>query len=129
MKCDILLYRKLPKVRTLRNNKSHDPRADLSVLYTRGGGGGRDRGKESRLLEAKEEGKTNLEVLKLYVMSLSHVRLFVTPWTVACLPGSSIHRILQARILEWVAIPFFRGSSQSRDGIRVSCVAGRFLTV
>ena len=31
------------------------------------------------------------------------------------LPGSSVHGILQARILEWVAIPFFRGSSQLRD--------------
>ena len=31
------------------------------------------------------------------------------------LPGSSVHRILQARILEWVAIPFSGGSSQLRD--------------
>ena len=30
-------------------------------------------------------------------------------------PGSSVYRILQARILEWIAIPFSRGSSQSRD--------------
>ena len=30
-------------------------------------------------------------------------------------PGSSVHGILQARILEWVAIPFFKGSSQPRD--------------
>ena len=34
------------------------------------------------------------------------VQLRVTPWTVA-LPGSSVHGILQARILEWVAMPFF----------------------
>ena len=33
-------------------------------------------------------------------------------------PGSSVHEILQARILEWVAVPFSRGSSQSRDGPR-----------
>ena len=32
-----------------------------------------------------------------------------------CLPGSSVHGILQTRILEWVAIPFSRGSSQPRD--------------
>ena len=32
------------------------------------------------------------------------------------LPGSSVHGILQASILEWVAMPFFRGSSQPRDG-------------
>ena len=45
------------------------------------------------------------------------------------LPGSSVHGILQARILEWVAIPFSRGSSQPRDQTLVSCIAGRFFTV
>ena len=35
-------------------------------------------------------------------------------------PGSSVHRILQARILEWVAIPFSGGSSQPRDRTHVS---------
>ena len=39
------------------------------------------------------------------------------------LPGCSVHRILQARILEWVAISFSRGSSQPRDQTRVSRVA------
>ena len=42
------------------------------------------------------------------------------------LPGSSVHRILQARTLEWVAMPFSRGSSQHRDRTWVSCIAGRF---
>ena len=42
---------------------------------------------------------------------LSHVRLSVAPWTV----GSSIHGILQARILEWAAKPSSRGSSRPRD--------------
>ena len=41
---------------------------------------------------------------------LSHVRLFVTP-TDCIPPESSVHRILQARILEWVAVSFSRGSS------------------
>ena len=41
-------------------------------------------------------------------------------------PGSSVHRILQTRILEWVAIPFSRGSSQLRDQTWVSCIADRF---
>ena len=41
------------------------------------------------------------------------------------LPGSSIHGILQARILEWVAISFSRGSSWPRDGTKVSCIAGK----
>ena len=45
------------------------------------------------------------------------------------LPGSSIHGVPQARILEWVAIPFSRGSSQPRDQARVSCIAYRFFTV
>ena len=40
--------------------------------------------------------------------------------------GSSVNGILQARILEWVAIPFSRGSSQSSDRIQVSCIVGRF---
>ena len=43
-------------------------------------------------------------------------------------PGSWIHGILQARILEWVAIPFSRGSSRPRDQTRVSCIADRFFT-
>ena len=38
------------------------------------------------------------------------------------LPGFSVHGILQARILEWVAISFSRGSSQPRDWTRVSCI-------
>ena len=46
-------------------------------------------------------------------------------------PGSSVHGILQARILEWVAVPSSRGSSQPRDGTQVSmppAVAGTFFT-
>ena len=39
------------------------------------------------------------------------------------LPGSSVHGIFQARILEWVAISFSRGSSQPRDQTWVSCIA------
>ena len=38
------------------------------------------------------------------------------------------HGILQAKILEWVAFPFSRGSSQPRNRTQVSCVAGRFFT-
>ena len=57
----------------------------------------------------------------------------MTPWVlVDCsLPGSSVHGILQARILEWVAIPFSRGSSPPRDWTCVSCIsyiAGIFFT-
>jgi len=39
----------------------------------------------------------------------------------------TIRGILQARILEWVTVPFSRGSSQSRDQTQVSCIAGGFL--
>ena len=47
-----------------------------------------------------------------------------------CSPlGSSVHGILQARILEWVAISFSRGSSQPRDQTLVSWIAGRFFTI
>ena len=44
-------------------------------------------------------------------------------------PGSSVHGILQARILEWVAISFSRGSSWPWDRTQVSCIAGEFFTV
>ena len=39
-----------------------------------------------------------------------------------------VHGILHARILEWVAFPFYRGSSQPRDRTQVSCFAGGFFT-
>ena len=45
------------------------------------------------------------------------------------LPGSSVHGILQARRLEWVAISFSRGSSWCRDWIPISCIADKFFTV
>ena len=45
------------------------------------------------------------------------------------LPGSSVHGIFQARVLEWVAISFSRRSSQPRDRTQVSCVVGRRFTI
>ena len=51
--------------------------------------------------------------LKLKMKLFSCVRLFATPWTVAYQPA--IHGIFQARILEWAAVSFSRGSSQPRD--------------
>ena len=56
--------------------------------------------------------------------SLSHVQLFATPQTV----GSSVYGILQAIILQWVAIPF-RGSSQPRGWTWVLRIAGRLFTI
>ena len=45
------------------------------------------------------------------------------------LPGSSVRGILQARVLEWAAISFSRGSSRPSDGTRVSRIAGRCFTL
>ena len=44
-------------------------------------------------------------------------------------PGFSVHGILQARLLEWVAMPSSRASSQPRDQTQVSHITGEFLTV
>ena len=44
-------------------------------------------------------------------------------------PASSVHEMLQARILEWVANPFSMGSSQPRDWTQASCIAGRFFAI
>ena len=64
------------------------------------------------------------------------VKVLVAQWcptrcnSMSCsLPGSSVPGILQARILEWIVIPFSRGTSRIRDGTRVSYIAGRFLTL
>ena len=94
---------------------------------------------------------------KVKVKLLSRVRLFTTPWTAAYqappsmgfsrqeywsgvpLPSQScptlcnpmdytVNGILQARILEWAAFPFSRGSSQPRDWTQVSRIAGGFLS-
>ena len=53
-------------------------------------------------------------------LSVSHAEL--------CEHEYTVHGILQARILEWIAIPFSRGSSQSRDLTQVSHIAGGFFT-
>ena len=42
-------------------------------------------------------------------------------------PGSSVHGILQARILEWLAVPFSRGASRPRDQTLVSCTGKQIL--
>ena len=44
------------------------------------------------------------------------------------LPGSSVHGILQARMLEWVAISFSRRSSRPRDQTHIPCITGGFFT-
>ena len=63
------------------------------------------------------------------MLVLSHLRLTLCDLTDCSPPGPSVHGILQARILEWVAIPFSKGHSWLRDRIQVSCTAGRLLTI
>ena len=58
----------------------------------------------------------------MFVCMLSHVWFFATPLHCS-LPGSSVHGIFQARILQWVAISFSRGSSQLRDWAHISCIS------
>ena len=62
------------------------------------------------------------------VKLLSHVWLFAPPGLCG-LPGSSVHGIFQARILEWVATSFSRRSSQPRDWTWVSHIVSRRFTV
>ena len=74
---------------------------------------------------------SGIQSFEILVSSSSESHLVVSDSCdpmVCSLPGSSVHGILQARILEWVAISFSRGSSQSRNQTHVSCIAGRFFT-
>ena len=69
----------------------------------------------------------SLYFMKVKVQSLSPVGLFATPWTVSYQVPPPIGFSRQE--YEWVAIPFSRGSSQSRDWTQVSCIAGSFFTI
>ena len=65
--------------------------------------------------------------LKVKCQSLSRVQLCNS---MDCRPpGSSVHGICQVTILEWVVIPFSRGSSLLRGWTRVSCIAGGLFTI
>ena len=101
-----------------------------------------DTGKEEILTRALQRNRTN----SIYVCIHTHMYIYIhihicgvdglvtksclTLWDpVDCSPpGSSLHWIFQARILEWVAIPYSRGSSWPRDWTCVSCLAGGFFT-
>ena len=61
---------------------------------------------------------------KIELLSVSHSVVSDSLWP----HDYTIYEILQAWILEWVAVPFFRGSSQPRDQTWVSCIVGRFFT-
>ena len=68
--------------------------------------------------------------LSIYLGCLMYIKASVNSYWCAhtdCDPMHySVHGILQARILEWVAIPFSRGSSQPRDWTQISRIVGRF---
>ena len=62
-------------------------------------------------------------------MDLSESMFLILCRSMDCsLLGSSVYGILQARVLEWVAISFSMGSSQPKDWTQVSCIAGRRFT-
>ena len=68
----------------------------------------------------------NLKCLVFWYLRLRRVQ--VSCLTICDPMGYTVHVILQARILEWVAVPFSRGSSQPRDWTEVSHIAGGFFT-
>ena len=97
----------------------------MSILQIR-----KTEGQASSLQELRDwaAGLSVLKPWRVYVLGcFSRVRLFATPWT-AARQGPMSTGILQARILERVAIPSSRGSSQPRDWTQISCIAGGFFT-
>ena len=78
-------------------------------------------------LNESPEKPSDCRIFSVLGLALSHVWLFVTPWT-ATHPFPLSMGIPQARILEWVAMPSSRGSSQPRDRTQVSHIAGGFFT-
>ena len=94
-------------------------------------------------LQNDEHIKNTLSTAKRYDSFKIMISFFFKSWKVkvtqSCptlcdpmdcsLPGSSVHGILQVRILEWVAVPFSRGSSEPRDWAQVSHIAGGFFTI
>ena len=63
------------------------------------------------------------------IVSYSVVFKSLQPHGLCSPPYSSVNGILQARVLEWAAMPSSRGYSWPRDQTRVSCIAGRFFTI
>ena len=76
---------------------------------------------------SKSDRKRQLSYDIMCASSFSRVWLFVNPWTVARQAPLSLG-ILQGRILEWIAMPSSKGSSQLRDWAQVSRTAGRVFT-
>ena len=68
----------------------------------------------------------NYKVMRLYYKGVQ-AQVLICVWLCnprdCSLPGSSVHGTIQARILEWVAISYSRGSSRSRDWTHLSCIS------
>ena len=86
------------------------------------------------LMKVKEESekfglKLNIQKTKIMAVAVAAKSLQLYPTLCDPIygspPGSPIPGILQARVLEWVAISFSKGSSQPRDQTQVSCIPGR----
>ena len=77
-------------------------------------------------LEERREGVMKLKFSELGLLWEQNIinMSFVSGYV-----GSSVHGILQARTLQWVAIPFSRRSSRPKNWTRISCIAGRFFTI
>ena len=81
----------------------------------------------SKIWYETKANRGRIGIIFVIVLSLSRVQLFCNPMD--CSPGFSVHGILQARVLEWVAISFSRGSSWPRDWTCISCTGKWVLTV
>ena len=70
---------------------------------------------EDQVIKKKKKKKTTAKNKKSVKVLVAQLCLMLCDPMECSPPGSSVHGILQARILEWVAIPFYRVSSQPRD--------------
>ena len=74
------------------------------------------------------ETSLSVKVLCLCIVVIKCVKVAQSCPTLCDPMDYMVHGILQARILEWVAFPFSRGSSQPNDRTQVSCITGGFFT-
>ena len=96
----------------------------VAISFARGSSQPRDCTRVSRIA-----GRRFNNIFKLLLLASKSLQLCPTlcdPMDCS-LSGSSVHGIFQARVLEWIAISFARGSSQPRNRTRVSHIAGRRL--
>ena len=78
--------------------------------------------------EVSQKEKANYRIL-MHIVFVAQLSLTLCDPMDCSPPGSSVHGILQARILEWLPFPSPGGSSPSRDGTQVSRIAGGFFTI